>query len=107
MESHEDHCCAPPVGDVADGGFRRVLWTVLAFNAVMFVVEAGAGLGARSVSLQADALDFLGDSASYGISLFVLARGPRWRSGAALLKGPVRALGDRRHRLAFGGGGRS
>jgi hypothetical protein len=32
----------------------------------MFAVEAGAGVAAGSASLQADALDFLGDAANYG-----------------------------------------
>ncbi len=83
-----DHCCAP-IGSPApdDARFRRVLWIALALNVVMFVVETGAGLGAGSVSLQADALDFLGDSANYAISLFVLARAMRWRSASAMLKG--------------------
>jgi Co/Zn/Cd efflux system component len=109
LENHSDHCCTPPAGDVHDGPFRRVLWTVLALNAIMFVVEAGAGLSARSVSLQADALDFLGDSASYAISLFVLARGIRWRTGAALLKGAAMGLfglwviGATAWRLVIGG----
>ena len=92
MENHTGHCCDVPAADVHDGAFRRVLWTVLAFNAAMFVIEGAAGLGAGSVSLQADALDFFSDSASYGISLFVLARGPRWRTGAALLKGAAMGL---------------
>jgi len=92
MENHTGHCCDVPAADVHDGAFRRVLWMVLAFNAAMFVIEGAAGLGAGSVSLQADALDFFGDSASYGISLFVLARGPRWRTGAALLKGAAMGL---------------
>lgn len=87
MPEGPDHCCGAPAGDAHDARFRRVLWTVLALNAAMFVIEMIAGLGARSVSLQADALDFLGDSANYAISLFVLARPPRWRTGAAALKG--------------------
>jgi Co/Zn/Cd efflux system component len=33
--------------------YRRVLWAVLAINALMFVVEIGAGLAAASASLQA------------------------------------------------------
>jgi cation diffusion facilitator family transporter len=65
----------------------RVLWTVLAINALMFVVEGTAGLIARSTSLQADALDMLGDALVYGFSLFVLARSVRWQARAALVKG--------------------
>jgi Co/Zn/Cd efflux system component len=66
---------------------RRVLWLVLAINAVMFAVEGWAGLLAHSTSLLADALDMLGDALVYGFSLFVLARPPRWQAGAALAKG--------------------
>jgi Co/Zn/Cd efflux system component len=41
-----------------------VLWAVLGSNAAMFAVEVIAGLVAGSASLQADALDFLGDAAT-------------------------------------------
>jgi len=51
--------------DANHGSLRAVLWAALAINATMFVVEGGAGLLSGSVSLQAVALDFLGDSASY------------------------------------------
>ena len=82
---HDEGCC----GSVApeDASFRRVLWTVLTINFTMFLIEGTAGIGSQSVSLQADALDFLSDSANYAISLFVLGMGARWRSGAALIKG--------------------
>ncbi len=66
---------------------RRILWIALVLNGAMFVVEAGAGLAANSVALQADALDFLSDTATYAISLAVLSRPPRWRAGAAFVKG--------------------
>jgi len=65
----------------------RVLWIVLAINALMFLVEGWAGLLAHSTSLLADALDMLGDALVYGFSLFVLARSARWQAGAALAKG--------------------
>jgi Co/Zn/Cd efflux system component len=64
-----------------------VLWAVLAINAAMFAVEIGAGLMAGSASLQADALDFLGDAMNYGLSLIVVAMSLRARASAALLKG--------------------
>src|SRR5215475_7860119 len=67
--------------------YRRVLWIVLAINAVMFAVEIGAGLTAGSASLQADALDFLGDAANYAISLLVVGMALRYRASAALAKG--------------------
>jgi len=65
----------------------RVLWIVLAINALMFVIEGAAGLLAHSTALLADALDMLGDALVYGFSLFVLARSVRWQAGAALAKG--------------------
>ncbi len=68
---------------------RRLLWIVLVINAGMFVVEAASGWHAESLALQADALDFLGDSANYAIALFVLARSVTWRAGSALAKGLV------------------
>jgi len=53
----------------------------------MFLVEVGAGLAAGSASLQADALDFLGDAANYAFSLFVVGMAIRYRASAALAKG--------------------
>lgn len=87
-----DCCCTPPPlnsdsAKTEDAQYRRVLWAVLAVNAVMFVVEVGAGLAAGSASLQADALDFLGDAANYGNSLFVVGMALRYRASAALAKG--------------------
>ena len=79
-----DHAIDPHRGDE---GYRRVLWVVLAINAVMFLVEIGAGVAAGSASLQADALDFLGDTGNYAISLFVVGMALRYRATAALLKG--------------------
>jgi Co/Zn/Cd efflux system component len=81
-----DACCAGVVdGSVA--GYKRVLWAVLAVNAAMFAVEIGAGLMAGSASLQADALDFLTDTANYALSLVVVGMTLRARAAAALLKG--------------------
>lgn len=67
--------------------YRRVLWAVLAINLAMFTVEVAAGLAAGSASLQADALDFLGDAGNYAISLFVVGMALRYRAMAAFLKG--------------------
>src|SRR5437660_10187492 len=72
--------------------YRRVLWAVLAINAVMFVVEIGAGLAAGSAALQADALDFLGDASNYAISLFVVGMALRYRAMAALAKASTMAI---------------
>jgi Co/Zn/Cd efflux system component len=66
---------------------RRFLWIVLAINAAMFFIEVGAGFAAGSASLQADALDFLGDASNYAISLLVVGMTLRYRASAALAKG--------------------
>ena len=52
----------------------------------MFLVEMGAGALAGSQALQADALDFLGDAMTYGISLAVLGTSIQIRARAAILK---------------------
>jgi Co/Zn/Cd efflux system component len=89
-----DHCQAPPDPQRGNEAYRRVLWTVLAINAGMFAVEVIAGLAAGSASLQADALDFLGDAGNYAISLFVVGMALRYRAMAALFKGAsMAALG--------------
>jgi Co/Zn/Cd efflux system component len=81
-------CCGAETSQgAADPRYRRVLWIALGLNALMFAVEIGAGLAAGSAALQADALDFLGDAANYGLSLFVLGLAPAWRARAALVKG--------------------
>lgn len=85
------HTCTPPPAPT-DARYRRVLWAALLINAAMFAVEIGAGLRAGSVSLLADAIDFLGDAANYGVSLWVLGLSVRHRAGAALLKGASMGL---------------
>jgi Co/Zn/Cd efflux system component len=71
---------------------RLVLWAALAINAGMFLTELVAGVIAGSVSLHADALDFLGDTFNYAISLAVLGLALTWRARAALFKGATMAL---------------
>ncbi|HRP96222.1 MAG TPA: cation transporter [Rhodocyclaceae bacterium] len=69
-----------------DARYRRVLWIALWLNAAMFVVEIAGGLRSGSVSLLADAIDFGGDAANYGLSLAVLSMGLAPRARAALVK---------------------
>ena len=79
-------CCshdhAPPAR-AASPRYRRILWIALIVNAAMFVTELAGGLSAGSVSLLADAVDFFGDAANYGISLLVLGMALSWRARAA------------------------
>jgi cation diffusion facilitator family transporter len=67
--------------------YRRVLWIALVVNAAMFLVELMAGFSSGSVSLLADAIDFFGDAANYGVSLAVLTMALAWRARAAFVKG--------------------
>ena len=73
--------------DGVSSAYKRVLWAVIAINAAMFLVEMAAGQLAGSQALQADALDFLGDTATYTITLLVIGMPLVWRARAALLKG--------------------
>lgn len=66
--------------------YRRVLWIALLVNGAMFGVEIVGGLRAGSVALLADAVDFFGDAANYGLSLAVLGLALAWRARAAALK---------------------
>jgi Co/Zn/Cd efflux system component len=72
--------------------WRRAVWIALVVNAGFFVIEIAAGAAAGSASLQADALDFLGDAANYGISLGVAGMALAWRARAALVKGATLVL---------------
>ena len=67
--------------------YRRILWAALIINLAMFGIEIGAGFRSGSTSLLADAIDFFGDAANYGVSLAVLSAGVVLRARAALLKG--------------------
>jgi Co/Zn/Cd efflux system component len=78
-------CCSPQP-PTAGPRFRRVLWIALAVNLFMFAVEVSASWSSGSVSLLADAVDFLGDAANYALSLAVLGMAMHVRSKAALVK---------------------
>ena len=59
---------------------------VLAINVVMFFVELVSGVLARSTALLADSLDNLGDSLTYGLSIYAVRRGQRAKARVALFK---------------------
>lgn len=71
----------------ADPQYRKILWIALLVNASMFVVEVAAGFTANSAALLADAIDFAGDAANYGLAIWALAMAPVWRARTAMLKG--------------------
>lgn len=84
-----DSCCENKAGELAQLRSRqsRVLYIVLAINAVMFGVEFTAGWLADSTALLGDSLDMFGDASVYALTLFVLHRSDRARASAALVKG--------------------
>lgn len=73
--------------DGTSARYRRILWVIIAINGLMFLVEMAAGIGAQSQALQADALDFLGDTLTYGISLWAIGKALSVRANVAIFKG--------------------
>ena len=67
--------------------YKRRLILVTAINVAMFFVEMTAGQLAGSQALQADALDFAADGATYALSFWAIGRPLAVRAGAAMLKG--------------------
>ncbi len=82
------HCCPPTAPACADQtpAYRRILWVALLVNFAMFGIEIGAGLQSGSVSLLADAIDFLGDALNYALALAVFGAAAIWGSRMALFK---------------------
>ncbi len=86
----------------------KVLWILLAINAVMFVAEIAWGLISQSTGLIADAMDMFADAAVYGISLYAvgkvlsLQRKAARFSGYAQLALALFALAEVIRRFAFG-----
>jgi Co/Zn/Cd efflux system component len=67
----------------------RVLKTLLAINATMFVIELVTGILAESTGLIADSLDMLADAVVYGIGLYAVGRAVVERSSAATRSQPT------------------
>ena len=86
------HCCNHDSPPQPDPKYRRILWIALVVNFAMFAIEIIFSLQSKSVSLLADSIDFLGDAANYGISLWVLAQSVQARAKASLFKATSMAL---------------
>lgn len=86
------HCCNHESPPQRDPKYRRILWIALIVNFAMFAIEIIFSLQSKSVSLLADSIDFLGDAANYGISLWVLAMSVKARATASLFKAASMAL---------------
>ena len=89
-----EHCCQHKAKELEKLQKRqaKILWIILIINAVMFVVEFGAGIKAASLSLTGDSLDMLGDALVYGFSLYVIQKGKKAQARSAILKGGIMFL---------------
>jgi Co/Zn/Cd efflux system component len=87
-----NNCASENTSVFNDPKWRRALWIALVINGGMFAVEIVAGVAGGSKALQSDALDFLGDTANYAISLGVAGMAVTRRARAAMLKGATLAL---------------
>jgi Co/Zn/Cd efflux system component len=70
---------------------RTALCIAAALNAGMFFIEGAGALYAGSAALLADAMDFLEDTGTYALTLFMLDKPWRWRALAGLAKGVAEA----------------
>lgn len=84
MSDGHDHAAT---FDGVDGEYKRRLIIVTVINIVMFVFEMTAGQLSGSKALQADALDFAADGATYALSFWAIGRPLAVRAGAAFIKG--------------------
>ncbi|ABM71360.1 Hypothetical protein P9515_01511 [Prochlorococcus marinus str. MIT 9515] len=84
-----NNCCQNKTKDIKkiQKQHSNVLWIVLFINLIMFVIELVGGLNAKSLALNGDSLDMLGDSLVYGSSLFVIYKSKYAQARVALLKG--------------------
>ncbi|MCJ8324496.1 MAG: cation transporter [Rhizobiales bacterium] len=80
-------CGHDVVFDGQSQAYKRAIWAVILLNAGMFVVEIWGGQMAHSLALFADAMDFLADAATYGISILVIGMPLAIRAKTALAKG--------------------
>lgn len=81
------HCCHDVKFEGMDPRYKRALVVVIFINALMFIIEMPMGFVGASQALKADALDFLGDTFTYALSLYVIGKSGTMRAKAALFKG--------------------
>lgn len=101
-------CCGTTAQKHIDKAQRRLLWTVLVLNGVMFFVEFIAGWLAQSSGLIADSLDMLADTLVYAVSLYAVGKAIKYKANAAIFNGTLQTvlalvvLADVLQRLIFG-----
>lgn len=70
----------------SDKQYAKALSLVFIIHMVMFVVSFTAAIIAGSSSVLADSLDFIGDAASYALSLYILTKGVFLRAVLSIAK---------------------
>ncbi len=104
-------CCGSSCSttqDHIDKSQRKLLWTVLVLNGIMFFVEFIAGWLAESSGLIADSLDMLADTLVYAVSLYAVGKAIKYKANAAIFNGTLQTLlallvlADVVQRLVFG-----
>ncbi|MGQ4277395.1 cation transporter [Pseudidiomarina sp. E22-M8] len=85
-------CCGTDTQAQINNAQRKLLWTVLVLNAVMFFVEFIAGWIAQSSGLIADSLDMLADALVYSASLYAVGKTLKHKANAALLNGTLQLV---------------
>ena len=101
-------CCGTTAQEHIDKAQRRLLWTVLVLNGVMFFVEFITGWLAQSSGLIADSLDMLADTLVYAVSLYAVGKAIKYKANAAIFNGTLQTvlalmvLADVLQRLIFG-----
>jgi len=86
MSDSCDNCCTI---DTLGAQQQSTLVKVLAINVIMFVVIVGAAIYGKSAALLSDSLDNLGDSVTYGLSLYAIYHGAGTKAKVALFKGSL------------------
>jgi Co/Zn/Cd efflux system component len=66
--------------------YKESLFVVLIVHLCMFAIVLAAGIVAKSTAVLADSLDFIGDSASYALSIYVLDKSIRFRAITSIMK---------------------
>lgn len=69
-----------------DKKYAKALKKVFIIHIFMFFIAFSAAIIARSSSVLADSLDFIGDAISYALSLYVLRKGAIWGTMISITK---------------------
>lgn len=95
--------------NLQDAAEARILRLLLTINAIMFFLEFGLGIVARSTGLIADSIDMFADAVVYALALYVVGRAASLKARAAHFAGwlqvllAIGALGEVMHRFLYGG----